>query len=205
MECEATLDLTRDARTDALIARLEAYDFGTAAHSRSTAVWARRIAVQLGLTPRECNFAALCGLLHDIGKVSTPDAILLKPGPLDVREWEIMRSHPAEGARMLETIPALRDAAPIVRSHHERHDGEGYPDRLAGSRIPLTARIVSVADGYHSMISQRVYRKPYSSAEAIAVLRDGRGTQWDGNVVEAMIASVRMRDSHETRLRIVAR
>jgi putative nucleotidyltransferase with HDIG domain len=188
MEEVAARELRRDVRVDALIVALEAYDVGSAMHSSATAMWCRRIAGELGLTLRERTFAALCGLLHDVGKIATPAAILLKPGPLDVREWEIIRSHPSEGARMLETIPSLREVAPIVRWHHERPDGEGYPDRLEGRSIPLLARVVSVADAYHAMISQRVYRKPYSSSQALAVLRDGRDTQWDAAAVDAMIA-----------------
>jgi HD-GYP domain-containing protein (c-di-GMP phosphodiesterase class II) len=92
---------------------------------------------------------------------------------------------------MLESIPSLRDLAPIVRSHHERPDGCGYPDRLQGASIPVAARIVAVADAYHAMISQRMYRHPYSTGQALHVLREGSDTQWDGPIVNAMIASVR--------------
>lgn len=191
MEDVADRDLRRDTRVDSLVGALEAYDLGSGLHSHATAFWCRRVAESLGMTSRESTFAALCGLLHDIGKVSTPSAILLKPGPLDTDEWEIIRSHSADGARMLAAIPSLREVAPIVRSHHERPDGYGYPDRLQGASIPLTARIVSVADAYHAMISQRVYRRPYSPAQALRVLREGSGTQWDGPIVNAMIASVR--------------
>lgn len=196
MEEVAARELQRDVRVDALVARLESYDAGSAWHCHATALWSRRIAAELGLSLRERTFATLCGLLHDIGKISTPNAILLKPGPLEEHEWEIVRSHPAEGARMLEAVPSLREVAPIVRAHHERHDGCGYPDRLMGASIPLIARIVSVADGYHAMISQRVYRAPYSVAEALSVLRDGRDTQWAAPIVDAMIACARTQAPH---------
>jgi putative nucleotidyltransferase with HDIG domain len=191
MEEFAPAELRRDPRVDALMASLEAHDAGSAAHSHATADWCARIAEQLGLTRHESAFAALGGLLHDIGKVATPHAILLKPGPLDVREWSVIRAHPAEGARMLAAIPSLRDVAGIVRAHHERFDGKGYPDRLQGTSIPFVARIVSVADAYHAMITQRVYRSPFSVAQALCVLREGRETQWDAHAVDALIACVR--------------
>jgi putative nucleotidyltransferase with HDIG domain len=201
MEEPVPHELRRGARVDALFAKLEAYDRSTAAHSHATALWCRRIAAHIGMTVQERDFVGLAGLLHDIGKIATPGAILLKPGPLDVREWEIIRSHPAQGALMLEEIPELRHVAPIVRAHHERHDGEGYPDRLHGASIPLAARIVAVADAYHSMISQRVYRKPFSVPQAAGVLRDGRGTQWDAPIVDALLACVHSSDSRGQRLR----
>jgi putative nucleotidyltransferase with HDIG domain len=191
MEDVADRNLRRDMRVDDLVGALEAYDVGAGLHSHATAYWCGRVAESLGMSAREVTFAALCGLLHDIGKISTPNEILLKAGPLDAHEWEIIRSHPVDGARMLESIPSLRELAPIVRSHHERPDGRGYPDRLQGASIPVAARIVAVADAYHAMISQRVYRHPYSPGQALHVLREGSETQWDGPIVNAMIASVR--------------
>jgi HD-GYP domain-containing protein (c-di-GMP phosphodiesterase class II) len=150
-------------------------------------MWCGRIAKMIGMSPDLQTFAALAGTLHDVGKIATPTEILLKAGPLDTEEWEAMRAHSRVGAKMLERIPSLRDLAPIVRAHHERVDGAGYPDNLEGSNIPIVARIVSVADSFHAMISKRPYRQALPVALALEELRGGVGTQWDRNVVEAML------------------
>jgi HD-GYP domain-containing protein (c-di-GMP phosphodiesterase class II) len=116
---------------------------------------------------------------------------LNKPGPLTNAEWEIMRSHSERSARILERIPSLHDLAPIVRAHHERFDGMGYPDRLTGNAIPLAARIVAVADSFNAMISKRPYREAMSVTQAINALMDGRGRQWDSAVVDVMLTVVK--------------
>ena len=129
--------------------------------------------------------------LHNVGKLSTPRAILLKAGPLDSQEWDVMREHSAIGAQILADIPSLRACAPTVRAHHEQIDGNGYPDRLDGDRLPLAARIVAVADAFHAMISKRSYRSAMPAAEALAVLQRGAGTRWDVRVVNVMLGVVR--------------
>jgi len=150
-------------------------------------MWCGRIAKMIGMTAEQQMSAALAGTLHDVGKIATPAEVLLKAGPLDSEEWETMRAHSRVGAKMLERIPSLRDLAPAVRAHHERVDGAGYPDNLEGSSIPIVARIVSVADSFHAMISKRPYRQALPVALALAELRSGIGTQWDSVVVEAML------------------
>src|SRR6476469_6175125 len=112
----------------------------------------------MGLSPERVEFVEQCSILHDIGKVETPSSILLNTGSLSDEEWSVMREHVAAGARILTSIPSLARCAPIVRAHHERFDGAGYPDGLAGEQIPLEARIVAVADAFHAMISDRPYR-----------------------------------------------
>ena len=173
--------------TTALLAMLAERDYGTCCHSKATAEWARRLSLAMGYDEESGEFIALCALLHDIGKISTPDSVLLKNGPLTADEWDIMREHAASGARVLNQIPTLQRCSIIVRAHHERYDGAGYPDGLAGTSIPLEARIVAVADAFHAMISERPYRKPIPPRQALAILQEGRGTQWDPDVVDAML------------------
>ena len=151
------------------------------------------VVASLGMGPDDQTFAALAGTLHDVGKIATPSAILLKPGPLEALEWEAMREHSAIGAKMLERIPSLRDLAPVVRAHHERIDGRGYPDALCGDGIPFVSRIVSVADSFHAMISKRPYREALTVPYALDELRAGVGTQWDRVIVDTMLEIVQPR------------
>jgi putative nucleotidyltransferase with HDIG domain len=183
----------RDEVVSSLLAALEARDPATCEHSRAVGMWCGRIAKTIGLGSRDQAAAALAGTLHDVGKIATPTEILLKAGPLESDEWEAMRAHAQIGAKMLERITSLRDVAYIVRAHHERMDGTGYPDRLSGSAIPLLARVVSVADSFHAMISKRPYREALGVPYALDELRAGVGTQWDGTVVNAMFDIVQPR------------
>ena len=178
--------VSRDDVVASLLSAIDARDAATCEHSRAVGMWCGRIAKMLGMNPEMQAFAALGGTLHDVGKIATPTEILLKPGPLDPDEWESMRSHASIGAKMLERIPSLKDLAPIVRAHHERMDGKGYPDGLSGQQIPMVARIVSVADSFHAMISKRPYRTALPVPAALEELRAGTGTQWDPVVSEAM-------------------
>ena len=176
-----------DETAAALLATLAERDYGTCAHSRATGQWVRRLASALGCDSATVRFVELCALLHDIGKISTPDSVLLKPSPLDSTEWEIMREHAAAGARILSQVPALAHCTLVVRAHHERFDGAGYPDGLAGTSIPVEARIVAVADAFHAMISERPYRQPIAPRQALQILAEGRGAQWDPDIVDAML------------------
>jgi len=181
---------TRPARsesTEALLAMLGERDSQTCCHSKATAQWARRLCEAIGVSRESREFIELCALLHDVGKISTPESILQKPGPLTAAEWEVMRDHSAAGQRILDRLPSLARCALVVRAHHERWDGFGYPDALAGENIPFEARVVAVADAFHAMISDRPYRKAIAPRRALEILKSGRGTQWDPAVVDCML------------------
>jgi HD-GYP domain-containing protein (c-di-GMP phosphodiesterase class II) len=134
-------------------------------------------------------------VLHDIGKVRVPESILNKPGPLTDEEWAVMMTHPEVGEHILRPIQSLNAILSIVRHHHERWDGGGYPDKLSGRAIPLGARIVAVCDAYRAMTEDRPYRKALSTAEARKELHEGAGTQFDPDCVEAMIRALDRRGS----------
>ncbi|GAC1458102.1 MAG: hypothetical protein PVSMB8_14530 [Vulcanimicrobiaceae bacterium] len=178
---------------ESLLASLMRHDEGTRLHCGSVASWSRRIAAHLGMAARDVTFIERCALLHDVGKILTPQAILAKPGPLTDAEWHQMREHAADGAALLNEVPELRPYAHVVRSHHEFFNGRGYPSGLAGDAIPLAARIVSVADCLDAMISDRSYRKPLTPAAALAELVRCSGTQFDGHVVDCVLAITRVR------------
>jgi len=137
----------------------------------------------------------LGALLHDIGKIRVPESILLKAGPLTDEQWEVMRSHPEVGERILAPMQSLEDVLPIVRSSHERWDGTGYPDGLAGEAIPLGARIVAVCDAYHAMVEDRPYRKALSRGDAIEEMRNAGGSQFDPDCVNALLEVLRRRSA----------
>jgi putative nucleotidyltransferase with HDIG domain len=177
----------------ALMAMLGERDYATCCHSKATAEWSRRLALAMGNSQEQIDHAGLCGLLHDVGKVATPETVLLKPSALDAAEWKIMREHAAHGARILNQIPSLQHCAIAVRAHHERFDGTGYPDGLDGISIPLESRIVAVADAFHAMISERPYRRPIAPRQALNILREGRASQWAPDAVDAMLGMFEQR------------
>jgi diguanylate cyclase (GGDEF)-like protein/PAS domain S-box-containing protein/putative nucleotidyltransferase with HDIG domain len=157
------------------------------AHASEVALYAALIAERLGLPEATVWRCRLGGWLHDVGKVAIPDSIIDKPGSLDAAEWELMRTHPASGADIVARFAQLREAAAAVRHHHERFDGTGYPNGLAGAEIPLEARIVAAADAYSAMTSARPYSPALPPAEAAGELRAAAGTQLDPEVVTALI------------------
>jgi putative nucleotidyltransferase with HDIG domain len=171
----------------ALLTMLGERDSQTCCHSKATGEWARRLCTSMRLPREQSEFIELCAVLHDIGKISTPEEILFKPTSLTAQEWEVMRDHAAAGQRILNQIPSLARCASIVRAHHERWDGLGYPDGLAGENIPFEARVVAVADAFHAMISDRPYRRAIAPRRALEILESGRGSQWDPLVVDAML------------------
>jgi putative nucleotidyltransferase with HDIG domain len=176
------------AAIEGLLAMLSVRDEATCIHSRATGEWGRRIATRMGIEPVVTERIVKAGILHDIGKIRVPDAILFKPSTLTAVEWEIMKRHAEAGAEILSEIPTLAVYAPIVATHHERFDGRGYPHGLRGDDISLESRVVSVADSFHAMTTDRPYRSALTYGEAIAALVDGRGRQWDKDVADVMIA-----------------
>jgi putative nucleotidyltransferase with HDIG domain len=166
----------RSAAAEALCSALEARDDYTSSHSQAVVELAGAVARRLGCDADTLDMVERVALLHDIGKVGIPDAVLRKPGPLDEEEWALMRTHPERGAEILRRSSALAELAPAVRAEHERWDGHGYPDGLSGDDIPLASRLVLVCDGYHAMISDRPYRPAMSRADAIEELRACSGT-----------------------------
>jgi putative nucleotidyltransferase with HDIG domain len=176
----------------ALVAALDARDHYTAGHSAAVATYSKDIAARLGLSDEEQQLAHLCGLVHDIGKVGLPVGLLEKPGPLTLEERRQMEEHPAVGERILANVENYAEIARIVRHHHERVDGNGYPDRLFGDGIPLISRILAVADAYDAMTSDRPYREAMPSRVARLRIAQAVDTQFDTTVVaafEAILAS----------------
>lgn len=156
-------------------------------HAREVAELAQLVAQRLGLTEDTALRCRLGGWLHDLGKIAIPDSVLQKPGPLDESEWAVMRTHPEVGERIVKRIAGLSGAAPAIRHHHERFDGGGYPDGLAGDEIPIEARIVAVADAFSTLTESRSYRPARSADEAIEALREGAGTWHDPGCVDALV------------------
>lgn len=179
-----------DAKIDELLFQLSAQDSLTAEHSRSVGMWCWRIAKHMQLSREESYHVIRCGLLHDVGKSSTPIEILTAPRRLTEEEWAIMLQHAVQGEEIVAAIGELRQFAPGVRSHHERFDGRGYPDGIERGSIPFAARIVSVADAFNAMIARRPYRNPLPPTHAIEELKRNSGTQFDPAAVETMIAVV---------------
>src|SRR5215218_4928174 len=152
-------------------------------HALQVARLSRLVGRELGLNEEELEWLVLGTLLHDVGKISVADEILEKLGPLTEEEWKVVKRHPEVGARMIEPLESLRKALPVIRHHHERPDGSGYPDGLEGDEIPLGARIVAVVDAYDVMLRSRSYREGRSPTEAIGELTRGAGSQFDSEVV----------------------
>ena len=157
-------------------------------HVDDVGLLALAVGRRLGLDVEALDEIARAAELHDVGKIAVPEAILRKPGPLDDAEWEVMRQHTIVGERILAAAPSLRPVGRLVRSSHERWDGDGYPDGLAGERIPLGARIIAVCDAFDAMRQARPYAASLSEAEALAELRRCSGTQFDPWVVEVFAA-----------------
>jgi two-component system cell cycle response regulator len=172
----------------ALLAAVAARDPRLATHVDDVAECAAALAVALGCPPVEVESIRAAAELHDVGKLGVPESILHKPGPLTDQEWDRMRNHTIAGERIIVSSPALASVAPLVRSSHERWDGGGYPDGLAGEEIPLGARIIAVSDSYHAMTADRGYRQAMSEEVALGELRSCSGTQFDPVVVRAFLA-----------------
>ncbi|HEY7251190.1 MAG TPA: HD domain-containing phosphohydrolase [Methylomirabilota bacterium] len=195
---EATRDLaaalgqlreTYQATLEALGSALATREVGTELHSRRVHAYSIALARAHGLAEEAIDALGRGVLLHDIGKIGISDSILLKPGPLTPEEWAIMRSHPEFGRQILERIPFLRDAIPVVYHHHERWDGTGYPLGLAGPAIPLGARIFALADAFDAMTFDRPYSKAIPMDAARERIREAAGTHFDPDVVATFLAT----------------
>jgi HD-GYP domain-containing protein (c-di-GMP phosphodiesterase class II) len=172
----------------ALVNAIDARDPYTCGHSERVASFARRLGKEAGLGSGECERLYLSGLLHDVGKIGIPDALLGKPGRLTEDEFRIFTKHPEAGWDILHELDALKHVLPGVLHHHERIDGGGYPDGLAGEAIPLDGRILAICDAYDAMTSDRPYRKGMPQEQAETILRDGAGSQWDARLVAMFMA-----------------
>ncbi len=166
---------------------LEAKDEYTRGHSERVAGLAQRLALAAGLGIAEAKTIAEAGLLHDLGKIGVPEHILRKQGPLTAEEWIAMRRHPLTGAQIVAPLEFFADAALIVRHHHERHDGSGYPDGLKGDGNPVGARIVAIADVYDALTSERPYRRKLARAEAVQIMRDDAGLTLEPRLTELFL------------------
>lgn len=171
-----------------LASAIDAKDTYTKGHSSSVSRYAEALARAINLPKSEVDRITLGALLHDVGKIGIPENVLRKPTHLSDEEWEIMKQHPVIGAeKVLMPNETLRDLIPIVKYHHEHWDGSGYPENLKGDEIPLSARIVAIADAYHALISDRPYRKGLSVQKACEILKMGGGIQWDSTLVRHFI------------------
>jgi len=174
-----------------LVAAVEARDPYTKDHSVRVAAFSRCIAEEIDLPSRHVQVIHSAGLLHDIGKIGIADAILTKPGKLTSEEFELIRQHPAIGVTILEQTRFFTSELPLVKHHHERYDGKGYPDGLTGQSIPLGGRIIHVADATEAMLARRSYKEPQSLDYVIAQLREGRGRQFDPALVDLALPLIR--------------
>lgn len=175
---------TGDASSDVLLALLSERSDDLVQDYARIAQLASETARGFELPERAVARIALAARLHDIGKVAIPDAILHKPGALNSKEWQLIRSHTEIGARIIAAAPSLADVAALVRSHHERYDGHGYPDGLTGDEIPLGAAIIGVCDSFVAMMRKRPYIDAITVAEAVAELHRCAGLQFDPRVVD---------------------
>lgn len=187
---DRALNVKLDATQDVLLAlarAVEARDRYTIFHAERVGQYASEIGKTLGLDAEDGELLYQGGVLHDLGKIVIPDAILLKPGPLSPEEFAIMKQHSVEGERICLSLRSISFYLPIIRHHHERFDGTGYPDHLKNGDIPLGARIVAVADAWDAMVSDRPYRAGLEIDDALGRLRSGAGSQWDAEAVGAML------------------
>jgi HD-GYP domain-containing protein (c-di-GMP phosphodiesterase class II) len=166
---------------------LEAKDAYTKGHSERVGAWSRKVAAALGLPPEQVDMIGQAGLLHDIGKIGIPEAVLRKPGALEAEEWVVMRNHPLIGAQIVAPFDFFAAGALMIRHHHERCDGSGYPDGLVGDEIPIGARIIAVTDVYDALTSTRSYRAAVPHATVIGRLEEAAGRTLDDEVVAAFI------------------
>jgi response regulator RpfG family c-di-GMP phosphodiesterase len=180
------------AAAHTLVAAVSARDSYTGEHSRNVVSWAVAVARRLGLAEETIPDIETVALLHDIGKLGVPDAVLNKPGPLTAEEWKTMRRHPLKSEQLIAEIPGLQHLAPALRAEHERWDGGGYPDGLEGERIPIASRITLACDAYDAMTTDRPYRAALPNRVAREEIRAGAGSQFCPEVAAALLAVLRL-------------
>jgi putative nucleotidyltransferase with HDIG domain len=169
---------------EAVSLMVEVNDPYTSGHSEGVTNYALAIAKRIGIANSEIETLRVAGLLHDIGKIGIPSAVLNKPAPLTSAEWAMIKAHPDTSARIVEKIEAFKEAIPLIRHHHEWYNGLGYPSGLREEEIPLGSRILAVADGLEAMTSDRPYRQAMSLEKTLSILKGGAGEQWDPQIVK---------------------
>lgn len=172
----------------ALSLLLDLKDLKTGLHATRLAEWAVRVAEHIGVQPEELKEIEIASLLHDIGKIGVPDAVLLKPGKLTREEYEVVKKHSEYGWAILNSVPGLERTSLLVLHHHERYDGKGYPAGLSGEDIPLGARIVAVVDTFDAMLSNRPYRQGFSAEEVLERIAPEAGEQFDPAILRQFFA-----------------
>ena len=172
---------------ESIVAAMDARDAYTAKHSDRVADMVLVLAAALGLSGDETTLLHMAAHLHDIGKIAVPDSVLRKAGPLTNPEWEEMRRHPVTGYEILRKVDDFKEIAVLVRHHHERWDGRGYPDGLAGDEIPISAQIVSIADVYDALVSKRVYKAAYPPDTAVQMILHGDCGQFNPLLLECLV------------------
>jgi putative nucleotidyltransferase with HDIG domain len=202
LEVSAGIELENVDSIAALAAAIELKDHDTQGHTLRVAELSVRVGREMGLDNRSLRVLARAGLLHDIGKLGIPDSILVKPGPLEPDEWRVMRTHPQLGLDILARCGILPREAEIIRAHHERMDGSGYPRGLDGPEIPIEARIIAVADTYDVLLSDRPYRRALPHAAAVQVLlKEAAANKLYDAAVEALLRVVEnAEDLHDRRV-----
>lgn len=185
-----------DQTLDALVTAVDNKDRYTRKHSEDVMEYSLMIAREIDIDEGDQHMVAVAALLHDVGKIGVPDAILRKPGKLTDEEFEAVKQHPQMGAVMVGAVPGLEGTLDAVRHHHERWDGAGYPSGLKADQTPLTARMMAVADAYSAMTTDRPYRQGMARGKALRILSDGAGTQWDPQCVQAFLAVMTKTEGH---------
>ncbi|SFG23736.1 HDIG domain-containing protein [Desulfotomaculum arcticum] len=169
---------------------IAARDNCTRWHSEKVAEYAQQICINMGTDNETANVAYLAGLLHDVGKIGVPEEILTKPGKLTEQEYEVIKTHPIIGVNILESMKNMKEILQVIKHHHERYDGGGYPSKLKGNKIPLLSRVLAVADSFDAMTSDRSYRKAFPLEKAIEEIKSNSGTQFDPRVVNSFMHMV---------------